>query len=145
MTTGKTTPLTIRTFVGKVMSLLFNMLSRLVIAFLSRSKRLLISRLQAPSAVILEPHPEISFSPWALPDSSLPAPWVGRGALGDAEPSSYEYYGWPTSPNPSGGADPPFEVCIGSNLPSSLFSHHPPLPCALWHQIPASPEAQLLQ
>ena len=55
MTTGKTTALTIRTFVGKVMSLLFNMLSRLVITFLPRSKRLLISWLQSPSSVILEP------------------------------------------------------------------------------------------
>ena len=55
MTTGKTTALTRRTFVGQVMSLLFNMLSRLVITFLPRSKRLLISWLQSPSAVILEP------------------------------------------------------------------------------------------
>ena len=55
MTTGKTIALTRRTFVDKVMSLLFNMLSRLVIAFLPRSKCLLISWLQAPSAVILEP------------------------------------------------------------------------------------------
>ena len=55
MTTGKTIPLTRRTFVGKVMSLLFNMLSRLVIAFLPRRKHLLISWLQSPSAVILEP------------------------------------------------------------------------------------------
>ena len=54
MTTGKTIALTWRTFVGKVMSLLFNMLSRLVITFLPRSKRLLISWLQSPSAVILE-------------------------------------------------------------------------------------------
>ena len=54
-TTGKTIALTRRTFVGKVMSLLFNMLSRLVITFLPRSKRLLISWLQSPSAVILEP------------------------------------------------------------------------------------------
>ena len=54
MTTGKTIALTRRTLVGKVMSLLFNMLSRLVITFLPRSKRLLISRLQSPSAVILE-------------------------------------------------------------------------------------------
>ena len=53
-TTGKTIALTRRTFVGKVMSLLFNMLSRLVITFLPRSKRLLISWLQSPSAVILE-------------------------------------------------------------------------------------------
>ena len=55
VTTGKTIGLTRWTFVGKVMSLLFNMLSRLVMAFLPRSKRLLISWLQSPSAVILEP------------------------------------------------------------------------------------------
>ena len=55
MTTGKTIALTRWTFVGKVMSLLFNMLSRLHITFLPRSKRLLISWLQSPSAVILEP------------------------------------------------------------------------------------------
>ena len=55
MTTGKTIDLTIRTFVGKVTSLLFNILSRLVIAFLPRSKNLLISWLQSPSTVILEP------------------------------------------------------------------------------------------
>ena len=55
MTTGKTIALTRWAFVGKVMSLLFNMLSRLVIAFLPRSKRLLISWLQSLSAVILEP------------------------------------------------------------------------------------------
>ena len=55
MTTGKTIALTRWTFVGKVMSLLFNMLSRLVMAFLPRSKHLLISWLQSPSAVILEP------------------------------------------------------------------------------------------
>ena len=55
MTTGKTIALTRWNFVGKVMSLLFNMLSRLVIVFLPRSKRLLISWLQSPSAVILKP------------------------------------------------------------------------------------------
>ena len=55
MTTEKTIALTRWTFVGKVMSLLFNMLSRLVITFHPRSKRLLISWLQSPSAVILEP------------------------------------------------------------------------------------------
>ena len=55
MTTGKTIALARQTFVGKVMSLLLNMLSRLVITFLPRSKRLLISWLQSPSAVILEP------------------------------------------------------------------------------------------
>ena len=55
MTTGKAIALTRRTFVGKIISLLFNMLSRLVITFLPRSTRLLISWLQSPSAVILEP------------------------------------------------------------------------------------------
>ena len=56
MTTGKTITLTRQTFVGKVMSLRFNMLSRLVITFLPRSKHLLISWLQSPSAVTLEPN-----------------------------------------------------------------------------------------
>ena len=60
MTTGKTIALTRWTFAGKVMSLLFNMLSRLVIAFLPRSKRFLISWLQSPSAVILEPRKIVS-------------------------------------------------------------------------------------
>ena len=55
MTTGKTIALTRRTLVGKVMSLLLNILSRLVITFLPKNKRLLISWLQSPSAVILEP------------------------------------------------------------------------------------------
>ena len=55
MTTGKTIALTRQTFAGKVMSLLFNMLSMLVLTFLPRSKRLLISWLQSPSAVSLEP------------------------------------------------------------------------------------------
>ena len=58
MTSGKTIALTRQTLVGKVMSLLFNMLSKLVIAFLPRSKHLLISWLQSPSAVVLEPHPK---------------------------------------------------------------------------------------
>ena len=62
-TTGKTIALTRRTFVGKVMSLLFNMLSRLVITFLPRRKRLLISWLQSPSVVIMEPK---SLSPFPL-------------------------------------------------------------------------------
>uniref|UniRef100_A0AC11EFJ3 Uncharacterized protein n=2 Tax=Ovis aries TaxID=9940 RepID=A0AC11EFJ3_SHEEP len=60
MTTGKTIALTRWTFVGKIMSLLFNMLSRLVITLLPRSKRLLISWLQSPSAVILEPKKIVS-------------------------------------------------------------------------------------
>ena len=73
MTTGKTIALTRWTFVGKIMSLLFNMLSRLVITFLPRSKPLLISWLQSPSAVILEP-PKIKsdtvsiFSPSIYPE-----------------------------------------------------------------------------
>ena len=58
MTAGKTIALTRQTFVGKVMSLLFNMLCRLAITFLPRSKHLLISWLQSPSAVILEPPPK---------------------------------------------------------------------------------------
>ena len=62
MSTGKTIALTRWTFVGKVMSLLFNMLSRLVITFLPRTKRLLISWLQSPSAVILEPRKIKSFT-----------------------------------------------------------------------------------
>ena len=62
MTTGKTIALTRRTFVGKVMSLLFNMLSRLVTAFLPRSKHLLISWLQSSSAMILEPQKIKSFN-----------------------------------------------------------------------------------
>ena len=61
MTTGKTIVLPRWTFVGKVMSLLFNMLSRLVITLLPRSKRLLISWLQSPSAVILEPRKIVSY------------------------------------------------------------------------------------
>uniref|UniRef100_A0AC11DPG2 Uncharacterized protein n=3 Tax=Ovis aries TaxID=9940 RepID=A0AC11DPG2_SHEEP len=60
MTTGKTIALTGQTFVGKVISLLSNMLSRLVITFLPRSKHLLISWLQSPSAVILEPQKTMS-------------------------------------------------------------------------------------
>ena len=59
MTTGKTIPLIRQTFVGKLTSLLFNILSMLVIAFLPRSKHLLISQLQSPSAVILEPQNKV--------------------------------------------------------------------------------------
>ena len=67
MTTGKTIDLTRGTFISKVMALLFNMLSRLVIAFLPRSKRLLISRLQSPSAVILKPKKTVCYSFHCLP------------------------------------------------------------------------------
>ena len=85
MTTGKTIALTRQTFVGKVMSLLFNMLSRLVITFLPMSKHLLISWLQSPSAVILEPHKinitvSIVFSPICHevmgPDAMLLVFWM---------------------------------------------------------------------
>ena len=74
MTTGKTIALTRRTCVGKVMSLLFNMLSRLVITFLPRSKHLLISWLQSPSAVILEP-PKIKFVTHCFHCFPIYLPW----------------------------------------------------------------------
>ena len=74
MTTGKTIVLTRRTFVCKELSLLFNTLFRLVIAFLPRSKRLLISWLQSPSAVILEP-PELSLSLFPLFPHLFPMTW----------------------------------------------------------------------
>ena len=73
MTTGKTIALTRRTFVGKVMSLLFYMLSRLVITFLPRNKHLLISCLQSPSAVILEPRKIVSHCFRCFP---IYLPWV---------------------------------------------------------------------
>ena len=80
MTTGKAIALTRQTFVGKVMSLFFNMLSRLVITFLPRSKCLLISWLQSPSAVILEP-PKIKSATVSTVSPSIchevigPEPW----------------------------------------------------------------------
>ena len=67
MTTGKTIALTTQTFVGKVMSLLFNTMSRFVIAFLPRSKHLLISWLQSLSAVILEPNKIVCYCFHCLP------------------------------------------------------------------------------
>ena len=76
MTTGKTIALTRQTFVGQIMSLLFNMLSRLVITFLPRSKRLLISWLQSPSAVILEP-PKIKSD-----TVSTVSPSISHGVMG---------------------------------------------------------------
>ena len=84
MATGETTALTMRTFVGKVMSLLFNMLTRFVIAFLPRSKYLLISWLQSPFTVILEPKKIKSvtvsiFSPSICHDGPLEGP---RAILG---------------------------------------------------------------
>ena len=74
MTTGKTITLTRQTFVGKVMSLLFNMLSRLVMTFLPRSKRFLISWLQSSSAVFLEPQKIVSHCFHCLP---IYFPWSG--------------------------------------------------------------------
>ena len=73
MTTGKTIALTRQTFVNQVMSLLFNMLSRFVIALLPRSKYLLISSLQLPSAVILEPKNIKSVTVYIF---SLPMDWM---------------------------------------------------------------------
>ena len=69
MTAGKTTALTIQIFVSKIMSLLFNILSRFVIAFLPRSKRLLISWLPEPSTVILEPKKRESVTASTFPSS----------------------------------------------------------------------------
>ena len=77
MTTGKTLALTRRTFVGKIMSLLLNMLSRLVIYFLPRSKRLLISWLQSPSAVILEPR-KIKSDTVSIVSHLFPMKWWER-------------------------------------------------------------------
>ena len=79
MTTGKTITLTRRTFVGKVMSLLFNMLPRLVITFLSRSKRLLISWLQSPCPLNRWCHPAISSS--VVPFSSFPQSFPESGSF----------------------------------------------------------------
>ena len=80
MTTGKTIVLTRQIFIGKVMSLLFNMLSRLVIAFLPRSKRLLISWLQSPSAVILEP-PKIKSLTVSIVSPSICVEVMGLDAM----------------------------------------------------------------
>ena len=81
MTTGKTIALTRWTFVGKVMSLLFNMLSKLAIAFLPRSKHLLISWLRSPSAVILEP-PKIKFDNVSTVSPSISHEVDGTGCHG---------------------------------------------------------------
>ena len=80
MTTGKTIALTRQTFLGKVMSLLFNMLSRLVITFLPRSKRLLMSWLQSPSAVILEPQ-KIKSDTVSTVSPSISHQVMGPGAM----------------------------------------------------------------
>ena len=80
MTTGKTTTLTRHTFVGKVMSQLFNMLPRLVITFFPRSKHLLISWLQSPSAVILEP-PKIKSATVSIVSPSVCHQVLGPDAM----------------------------------------------------------------
>ena len=80
MTTGKTIALTSQTFVGKVMSLLFNILSRLVTAFLPRSNHLLISWLQSPSAVILEP-PKIKSDTLSTVSPSISHEAMGPDAM----------------------------------------------------------------
>ena len=80
MTTGKTITLTRRTFVGKVMSLLFNMLSRLVIAFLPRSKCFLISWLQSPSPVIMEKN-KIEFLTVSIVSPSICHELMGLDAM----------------------------------------------------------------
>ena len=80
MTTGKTIALTRQTFVGKVLSLLFNMLSRLVITFLPRSKHLLISWLQSPCAMILEP-PKIKSVTVSIVSPSIYHEVMGQDAM----------------------------------------------------------------
>ena len=80
MTPGKTIALTIQTFVGKIMSLLFNMLSRFVLVFLPRSKCLLISWLQSPSEVILEP-PKIKSLPVSIVSLSICHEVMGLDAV----------------------------------------------------------------
>ena len=80
MTIGKTIALTRRTFVDKAMSLLFNMLSQLVIAFLPRNKHLLISWLQSPSAVILEP-PKIKSATVSTVSPSISHEGMGPDAM----------------------------------------------------------------
>ena len=81
MTTGKTIALTRLAFVGKVVSLIFNMLSRLVIAFLQRKKHLLISWLQSPSAVILEPPPKIKSDTVSTVSPSISHEAMGPDAM----------------------------------------------------------------
>ena len=93
MTTGKIIPLTRQTFVGKVTSLLFNMLSRLVIAFLLRSKHLLISWLQSSSAMILEPQNKVCHCFHCFP---IYLPWSDGKSL--HVPTSWSPFLLPSSP-----------------------------------------------
>ena len=103
MTTGKTIALTRWNFVGKEMSLLFNMLSRLVITFLTRSKCLLISWLQSPSAVILKPPIIQSLSCVQFWDPRLPCPSLSLRVCSNSTPLSQwchlEYYQMLFTPN----------------------------------------------
>ena len=127
MTTGKTTALTRRTFAGKVMFLLFNMLSSLVIAFLPRSKCLLISWLHSPSAVILEPE-KISESEVA--QSCLPLCDPMDYIIDHQAPLSMEFprqeY-WSGLPFPSPGDFPDSGIKpMSPGLAGRLFTTEPP-------------------
>ena len=93
MTTGKTKDLTRRNFVGKVMSLLFNMLSRLNITFLPRSKSLLISWLQSPSAVILEPPKINSANVYGNLDHGIRSPHFMANGWGNSGNNGRLYFG----------------------------------------------------
>ena len=132
MTTGKTIALTIHTFVSKVMSLLFNILSRFVIAFLPRGKCLLISWSQSPSAVILEPKKikSSTFSPYICHEVMGPDAMILVCLMLNFKPAFYS----PLSPSSRGSLVPlyylPLEciICISevvdispSNLDSSLW------------------------
>jgi len=108
MSTGKTIALTRRTFVGKVISLLLNMLSRLVITFLPRSKGLLISWLHSPSAVILEP-PKIKSD-----TVSTVSPSISYEVMGPAAASAKSLQSCPTLCDPIDGSPP------GSPVPGIL-------------------------
>ena len=109
MTTGKTIALTRRTFVGKVMSLLFNVLSRLVITFLPRSKHLLISWLQSPYAVILEPRK------------------INSATVSTVSPSAFAISTFTLNSLPSGLYNtPPFQLTLLSpRLPVQLLTAKP--------------------
>ena len=129
MTTGKTIALTRQTFFDKVMSLLFNMLSRLVITFLPRNKHLLISWLQSPSAVILEPR---KIMPFPSPGIKPRSPALQADSL-SAEP--------PGKPNHHlGGADPAITLLLAFQLPELRGSKHLlSKPSGLWRSVRAAP------
>ena len=110
MTTGKTIALTRWTFVGKVMSLLFNMLSRLVTTFLPKSKHLLISWLQPPSAVILEPR-KINFSAFYFHSVQFTC-----SVVSDSLQPHWLQHTRPPCPSPTHGVYP-------NSCPSSRWCH----------------------